>query len=109
MREANEELKRLDRKKTESLSTVSHELRVPLTPIKACIENLLGEMYGPMTSKQRDRLEIALASVNDEARLIGNLLDLMRIQESRVSLDLETSDIADIVHSVVRVFEYDSN
>lgn len=107
--QAIEELKELDQRKSEFLSTVSHELRTPLTPIKSCLENILSGMYGPLAEKQHARLEIALASANDEARLVENLLDLVRIQECRATLDLEFSNLGDVVRSVVQVFEYDAN
>lgn len=106
--QAVEELKELDQRKSEFLSTVSHELRTPLTPIKSCLENTLSGMYGPLAEKQHSRLEIALASANDEARLVENLLDLVRIQEGRATLELEFSNLADVVRSVVQVFEYDA-
>jgi signal transduction histidine kinase len=104
-----EALKELDRRKTEFLSTVSHELRTPLTPVKSCIENLLSGMYGPLTDKQQTRLEIALTSTREEARLIENLLDLVRIQEDRVTLELEWGSVAAIIHNVINVFEYDAD
>ncbi len=104
-----EELKELDLRKSEFLSTVSHELRTPLTPIKSCLENVLSEMYGPITEKQRLRLELALANVNDEARLVENLLDLVRIQEGKATLDLEYGNVAETVASVIQVLEYDAH
>lgn len=107
LEKANEELRELDRRKSEFLSTVSHELRTPLSPIKSCLENILSGIYGAINEKQRTRLEMALASVNDETRLIENLLDVVRIQENRVSLDLEYVSISDIVQSVIQVFEYE--
>ena len=108
LKEAYGELKEFDKRKSEFLSTVSHELRTPLTPIKSCLENMLGEMYGSISEKQQARLEMALASANDEARLVENLLDLVRIQEGRVSLDLEFESVTDIVQSIIQVFEYDA-
>jgi signal transduction histidine kinase len=103
---ANEELKELDKRKTEFLSTVSHELRTPLTPIKQYLQNMLSEMYGAVNEKQKKRSEMALTCVNDEARLIENLLDLVRIQENRIQTDLEFGSIADIVHRIIHRFEY---
>jgi signal transduction histidine kinase len=69
---------------------------------------MLSEMYGPITERQKTRLEMALAGVNDEARLVENLLDLVRIQEGRVSLDLEFESVIDIVQRIIQVFEYDA-
>lgn len=108
LEKANEELKELDRKKSEFLSTVSHELRTPLTPIKGCLEGMLKERYGNINEKQRNRLEVALASVNDEVRLIENLLDLVRIQENRVTLELEAGSVKEIIYNVYQLFEYDA-
>lgn len=102
---SNEELRELDRRKSEFLSTVSHELRTPLATIKGFIENLLAQIYGPLTEKQRDSLQRALARANEETLLIENLLDLVRIQENRVQFDLEFEDMLKIVQDVVQVFE----
>lgn len=107
LQEQNEKLKELDKRKSEFLSTVSHELRTPLVPIKACIENMLSGMYGSINNVQRGRLELALTSVNHEARLIENLLDLVRIEEDRVSLDLETENLTKIIQNIFQVLEYD--
>ncbi len=101
-------LQELDRKKTDFLSTVSHELRTPLTPVQSCMENLLSEMYGPVNDRQRARLETALTNVREEARLIENLLDLVRIQEDRARLELERKSVSKIIRDVIRVFEYDA-
>jgi len=100
-----EQLKEL----TEFLSTLSHELRTPLTPVQSCIENLLSGMYGPLTDKQQDRLEIALIGTREEARLIENLLDLVRFQEDRVMLERELSSIAKVIRDVTSVFEFEAN
>ncbi len=108
LEKANEELKELDKRKSEFLSTVSHELRTPLTPIKQCLENMLSGMYGSINEKQTKRSEMALACVNEEARLIENLLDLVRIQENRIQLEPEFGNIADILHRIIHIFEYDA-
>ncbi|MCC6607908.1 MAG: GAF domain-containing protein [Anaerolineae bacterium] len=105
---AYEELQELDRRKNEFLSTVSHELRTPLLPIQSCIEFLLSGMYGSLSNKQRDRLEIALKNVHDEVRLIDSLLDLVRIQEGRVTLEVEETSIIQLTRDVINIFDYDA-
>lgn len=108
LRRAFEELTELDRKKTEFLSNVSHELRTPLTSVQSCIENFIAGIYGPLTEKQGQRLEIALASAREESRLIANLLDLARIQEGKATLDLSSGSIGQIIREVMNVFRYDA-
>lgn len=103
---ANEKLTELDKKKNEFLSIVSHELRTPLTPIQSCVQNLLTGAYGPITDKQRSRLEIALANTREEARLVNNLLDLARIEDGKEQLKLERINLAKIIADVVAIFGY---
>jgi signal transduction histidine kinase len=107
--QAYSKLDELDKVKNKFLSTVSHELRTPLTPVQSCVENMLSGLYGPLTDKQRSRLESALASVREERRLIENLLDLVRIQENAVTVQKEHSSIAKVIDDVTRVFEYDAS
>ena len=106
--EAYEQLMELDRKKSEFLSTVSHELRTPLTPIKQCLQTTLEGIYGHVNDRQRDRLEIALDNVNHESMLVDNLLDLIRIQEGRIMLDLRLEDVVAIIRSVIQILEHDA-
>jgi GAF domain-containing protein/signal transduction histidine kinase len=96
-----EQLKVLDRKKVELLSTISHEFRHPLASIKACIELLLKGQYGALNLDQKERLNLALSSVQDELGLIEDLLDLSRIQEGKESFALEPESLSQIVGDVV--------
>ena len=81
----------LDRLKSDMVSTVSHELKTPLTSVQMAIHLLLEEVVGPLTPKQ---VELLLAAREDSDRIltmINDLLDLTRIEQGRVQLDLEAS------------------
>lgn len=103
-----EELHKALRTQSEFLSTVSHELRSPLASIKWCLESTLAGLYGDVAEKQRERFELALAKANEEAYLIENLLDLVRIESGQVSLDLDRENLAKIVRDVIQEFERDA-
>ena len=78
----------LDRLKSDMVSTVSHELKTPLTSVQMAIHLLLEELVGPLTPKQ---VELLLAARQDSDRIltmINDLLDLTRIEQGRVQLDL---------------------
>src|SRR5262245_46846325 len=49
---ANEQLKELDRLKSDFVSNVSHELRTPLTAIKGALDLVLREVPGPLNESQ---------------------------------------------------------
>ncbi len=93
----------VDQLKSDMVSTVSHELKTPLTSVQMAVHLLLEEAVGPLTPKQ---VELLLAARQDSERLLGmvnDLLDLTRIEQGRVRLDLGPVAPADLVgESVVR-------
>jgi two-component system NtrC family sensor kinase len=71
-------LKELDRIKSDFVSTVSHDLRSPLTAILGYVE--LIDRAGPVTEQQREFIRRVQFSVNNITGLINDLLDLGRIE-----------------------------
>jgi signal transduction histidine kinase len=91
----------IDRLKSDMVSTVSHELKTPLTSVQMAIHLLLEEVVGPLTPKQ---VELLLAARQDSDRIltmINDLLDLTRIEQGRVKLDLEPVSSALLVQEAV--------
>lgn len=83
---ANEELKELDRLKSNFLATVSHEFKTPLTSIKAFAEILHDELEAQGASADVRRFLRIIDSESDRlARLIKNILDLSRIEAGRMA------------------------
>jgi two-component system, NtrC family, sensor histidine kinase KinB len=94
----------MDQLKNDMVATVSHELKTPLTGIQMAVHLLLEEVVGPLNPKQT---ELLLASRQDSDRLlamINNLLDLARIEQGRVQLDLEPLEARDFLAEVVARF-----
>ena len=83
--------KELDRIKSEFVSTVSHDLRSPLTAILGYVELL--ERVGPINERQRNFIQRVQTSVRNITELINDLLDLGRIEagfnERKVSLSIK--------------------
>ncbi len=89
-----------DQLKTDMISTVSHELKTPLTSVQMAVHLLLDESIGPLNAKQIDLL---LAARQDSDRLlaiINDLLDLTRIEQGRVQLILRPLAPADLLSEV---------
>ncbi len=101
----NEELRRLDRLKSEFVSTVSHELRTPLTGIKYITSNLLKGVAGEFSPKQRQYLQMAEESAERLARLIDDLLCLSKVESHSLSLKRSPTDIRELLSRVVGTFE----
>ncbi len=83
------EQRRVDEMKRGLISTVSHELKTPLTSIRMAIHLLLEEKVGVLTEKQT---ELLLAAREDSDRLqqiLHNLLDISRIESGRLRMDYQ--------------------
>jgi two-component system NtrC family sensor kinase len=81
-------LKELDRIKSEFVTTVSHDLRSPLTAILGYVE--LIERAGPTTSQQDEFISRIKISVEQITNLVSDLLDLGRIEAGLDSTHEET-------------------
>ena len=95
----------LDRLKSDMVSTVSHELKTPLTSVQMAIHLLLEELVGPLTPKQ---IELLLAARQDGDRIltmINDLLDLTRIEQGGVQLELTAVPAANLVDEAVKRFQ----
>lgn len=89
-----------DQLKTAILRAVSHDLRTPITIIKTSASNLdeLGERLSP---DQRQELARAIETQADELdRLVGNLLDLSRLQAGAMVLHRELNSLEEIAGEV---------
>lgn len=81
-------LKELDRLKSEFVSTVSHDLRTPLTTIQGYVELL--SRAGPLNEMQTSFVDKALSSLSHITELISDLLDIGRIE---AGYDLEMTPL----------------
>src|SRR5213079_1914419 len=96
---------RLDRLKSDMVSTVSHELKTPLTSVQMAVHLLLEEVVGPLTPKQ---VELLLAARQDSDRLlamVNDLLDLTRIEQGRLRLDVQPVAPAELAAEAAERFK----
>src|SRR5262244_520543 len=96
-----ERLVEVDETKRNFISHVSHELKAPLASMQETTHLLLEQIPGPLTDKQRRLLDLNLQSGKRLARMIGNILDLSRLEAGIVEYDMQSCDLADLIHSVV--------
>ncbi|MBL6981336.1 MAG: HAMP domain-containing protein [Anaerolineales bacterium] len=96
------QFKELDALKSEFVSTVSHDLRSPLTLMRGYATML--EMVGELNDQQAEYVRKIVVGIESISRLVNNLLDLGRI-EAGVGLQLEMVPVQDIVDWVVESFQ----
>jgi PAS domain S-box-containing protein len=91
------QLKEIDTLKSEFVSTVSHDLRSPLTLMRGYATML--EMAGDLNEQQKSYAKMIVQGVDNMAKLVNNLLDLGRI-DFGVGLQVESIPVLDIIQQV---------
>jgi signal transduction histidine kinase/DNA-binding response OmpR family regulator/HAMP domain-containing protein len=89
---------RLERLKSEFVSTASHELRSPLTSIKGFVELLAHR--SDLSGQQREYVDIIMLSTNRVVDLVNDLLDVARVEAGRMEIHRRPTDLADVVGEV---------
>ncbi|OPY89651.1 MAG: Alginate biosynthesis sensor protein KinB [Syntrophus sp. PtaU1.Bin208] len=81
------EQRRLHEMKRGMISTVSHQLKTPLTSVRMAIHLLLEEKVGPLTEKQEELLLAAREESDLLYRILTDLLDISRIGSGRLQMN----------------------
>lgn len=95
------ERKRMDQMKDQLLSTVAHELRTPLSIVKAVVGTLRDHLAGPLTPEQTEMIASADRNINRLTRLLNNFLDLSRLESRRARVSRAAVDPVELVREVV--------
>jgi two-component system, OmpR family, sensor histidine kinase KdpD len=93
-------LEESDQLKTSLLNSVSHELRSPLAAIKASVSSLRSGTVNWESSARQDLLETVEEETDHLNLLVGNLLDMSRIESGALKPNLRWNSIGEIVRGV---------
>ena len=88
--------------KTEFVSFVSHELKIPMTSIKGYADLLLSANFGDINEAQSSFLKTILNNVERMTRLVSDLTDISRIESGHLNLQTRALGLPAIVEEVVR-------
>lgn len=100
----NIELERLNQSRAEFVSTISHDLRTPLSAIKESINMVLDGLAGETTEDQRKFLSLANKNLDRLNRLIDDLLDLRKLEAGKMLMNIRPNDIRATVNEVVSFY-----
>lgn len=100
LQKREERFSELDRLKSEFVSTVSHEMRTPLTTIKALTRLLMRN--GLDETKRREYVETISVECDRQIDFVLNLLDLSRIEGGVLRVTHERVDVSEVIASVVK-------
>ena len=95
------ELAGTERLRRELVANVSHELKTPISALRAHLENLLDGVEDP----KPETLEVMLAQSERLSRLVEQLLELSRLESGDVPLHTEPIRLAPLIGQVVSEIE----
>ena len=100
LRDANERLREVDRMKDDFMATVSHELRTPLTSIRAFSE-IVRDNADLTPEEHHAFLGVVTREVERLGRLINDILDMSKIESSRMEWTIVPVSLPEIVGEAI--------
>ncbi|WP_232290987.1 ATP-binding protein [Pseudomonas chlororaphis] len=92
-----------NRAKTTFLATMSHEIRTPMSAVIGMLELVM--KHADQGRFDRAAIEVAYDSARGLLELIGDILDVVRIESGHISLSPKRANLRELVESVARVFD----
>ncbi|NIK93447.1 sodium:proline symporter [Mangrovimonas sp. CR14] len=105
LRQANLDLLDKDKQKDEFLDTVAHELKTPITGIRASTELVLEDKEMPDPIREQF-LKNVLQDSDRLSRLINNILDFEKLSKGKTTLDLAQNDIQQTIKKAMEVVKH---
>lgn len=104
--EANKELQKLDKLKTDFIADMSHELRSPVTAIKGGLDYLKRTIH-----KEENKSYLALIDNNlmRLTHLVTDMLDLTRLEAGKADWNFEENDLAVLIREVIEILSLKAN
>jgi len=100
-----EELRLLNQEKNRFFTNISHEFRTPLTLTIGPLEDLIDGMHGNLTAGGRQQVELSLNNARRLFRLVGQLLDLARLEDKKFSLNLINGNLSEYIRIISEPFK----
>jgi signal transduction histidine kinase/CheY-like chemotaxis protein/uncharacterized protein YigA (DUF484 family) len=99
--QAVEEMRELDRVKSQFLANMSHELRTPLNSVIGFSRVILKGIDGPINDVQQQDITAIYNSGMHLLNMINEILDLSKIDAGKMELQIEEVNLADVINSAI--------
>lgn len=94
------ELSKTDKIRKELIANVSHDLRTPLTMIKAYSE-MIRDLSGDNKQKREEHLQVIIDEADRLTRLVNDMMDLSKIESGNMEVMLEKVNYSELVEDII--------
>lgn len=101
---AEKELSRVDTMQRDLIANISHDLRTPLTMLKAYAE-MIRDLSGDNPKKRAEHLEIIINETDRLALLVNDVLDLSKLESGKQKLSCSEFDIRSKLNEIIDRFK----
>ncbi|MCK5161205.1 MAG: response regulator [Candidatus Aureabacteria bacterium] len=101
LKQARDELKKLDTLKNQLFSRVSHELRTPLTNIILPIQNVLAERGETLVPENRNEKKAILNNAYKLMKRINEILDISKVEAGKMEIKVNSNNVHSILKDII--------
>ncbi len=101
---AASEISKVDSLRNDLIANVSHDLRTPLTMIKAYAE-MIRDLSGDNPEKRNEHLGVIISESDRLSELVSNLLELSKLQNGSVELNRRQFSVSEFINSAVSRYQ----
>lgn len=102
---AKEEISRADELQKEVLANVTHDLKTPLTMIKA-YASMIQEISGDNPEKREKHTQVIIDETDRLTALVNDILKMSKIRSGMDTLKTEEFNLSEFIHTVLERFEF---
>ncbi len=102
--DASRELAKIEELRRELLANVSHDLKTPLTMIKAYAE-LVKDLNYKNKDKRESNLNVIISETDRLNLLVNDILDLSKIQSGNYTLNINSFDLNQLIKDIIKRYE----
>lgn len=98
-------LQALDELKSEFVSSVSHELRSPLTALRGFLQMFSLGITGPLNDVQKENVNVMMECTDRLGRFVNNILDVAKLEAGMIEFIVELVDPRIVANEIVTLFQ----
>lgn len=104
LQDASKEIAKSDDLRRELMANISHDLRTPLTMIKAYAE-MIRDLSGDNPEKRERHLKVIIDETDRLSSLVNDILDLSKLQAGVTEMNMSVFDLSDRLSGVISRFD----